>query len=448
MHYSSKIAQWWSIRLLTEGLGVRVPLFELINFPVLRGFLLYFQSKLIDALDISNPISISELSSNIQEILEASFPYIYVTGEISNFKHHISSGHFYFVLKDNQAQISAMMWKTRNKYLNFKPEDGMKVNVKGKITLYPPMGRYQIDVTDMSVLGTGELLAALEKLKEKLSKEGLFEEKYKIPIEQFPRFPEKVGIITSETGAVINDFRKIASKRFPLSKIILFPVNVQGVDAAEEIINAIKFANNPNLGLQILVIARGGGSIEDLWTFNEEKLARSVFDSKLPVVSAIGHEVDYTICDFVADVRASTPSNAAEIIFPDLDEIIKKLDDFYYDFSALLNNKIEAMENTLDYISNNFHFNKPLNILNNYKIKLDEYERNILNMKNDKLYRLNINLDNLEKLIDSFGPEQTLKRGYSFVLKDGKLVKSKKSLMKDDEIDINFYDGSVNAEIK
>jgi len=269
----------------------------------------------------------------------------------------------------------------------------------------------------------------------------------KIPQEEFPKYPEKVGIITSETGAVINDFKKIASKRFPLSKIFLFPVKVQGIGAADEIINSIRYANESGLGLEILVIARGGGSIEDLWTFNEEKLVRAVFDSKLPIVSAIGHEVDFTICDFVADVRASTPSNAAEIIFPDMDEIVKKLNDFKYDLRVFMNNKVEAIENNLNNISNNFHFNKPINILNTYKIKLDEYDRNILNIKNDKLYKINSSLDNMNKLLESFGPEQTLRRGYSFVIKDGKLVNSKKFLKKDDKIDINFYDGLVKAKI-
>ena len=394
------------------------------------------------------PLTISELTSQIKELIETSFPFVYVIGEISNFKKHIPSGHFYLILKDANSQISGVMWKTRNMYLDFLPEDGMKVIVKGRVTLYPSQGKYQIDIFDISKLGTGDLQIAFEKLKEKLRKEGLFDEKYKIPLNDFPMFPERVGIITSETGAVINDIKTVTSKRFPLAKLFLFPVNVQGAGAADEIARAIKFANNPDFGLEILIIARGGGSIEDLWTFNEENVARAVFDSKLPVVSAIGHEVDYTICDFVADVRAATPSAAAEIIFPDKDEINRNLNLFNDIILDSIDEKISSLKSNLDNISNNFHFNKPLNILNEYKMRLDEHQRSIERHKEDILHNLKNSLYNLEKMLVNISPENTLKRGYTYIIKNGILVSRKKNLKDGDEVDINFFDGIKNALIK
>jgi exodeoxyribonuclease VII large subunit len=393
------------------------------------------------------PITITELNSQIKELLETNFSFVYVIGEISNFKKHIPSGHFYFLLKDSDSQISSIMWKSRNIYLNFTPEDGMKVLVKGRVTLYSSQGKYQIDVFDISKLGIGDLQIQFEKLKEKLRKEGLFDEKYKIPIEEFPEYPNKVGIITSETGAVINDFQKIAAKRFPLAQIYLFPVNVQGAGASEEICKAINYANNPELGLEIIVIARGGGSAEDLFTFNEEKIARAVFNSKIPVVSAIGHEVDFTICDFVADVRAATPSEAAEIIFPDSIEIEKDLDEAGNNLRYCLSDRIKLLNSNLDFISNNFHFNKPLNILNEYKMRLDDNQKTLENKKDKKLSNIKYTLSNLENLLMNISPEKTLKRGYTYVLKKGKLVKRKKELDSGDLININFYDGSEKAII-
>ncbi len=400
-----------------------------------------------NTLENYEPITISQLTSQLRELLETNFPFIYVTGEISNFKLQINSGHYYFILKDSGAQINAMMWKKRNLNLNFKPEDGMMVNVKGKITIYPPMGRYQIDVYDIEKQGIGEMLAEYERLKEILKNEGLFDTKYKIPYEEFPKYPENVGIITSETGAVISDFKKIAFKRFPLSKIFLFPVNVQGAGASSDIINAIKYANKFKPGLDILVIARGGGSIEDLRTFNNEELVRAVFNSDLPIVSAIGHETDTTLIDFVSDLRASTPSNAAELIFPDINSIEESLSDKYFYVKNLVNSKLEQVKNDLNYISNNFHFNKPLNILNNYKIRIDEFEKDLIKFKDEKFYKAKYSLNYLEKLLLNTGPENTLKRGFTYVLKNGKIISRKKRLKKDEIVNVKFYDGFVESKI-
>ena len=393
------------------------------------------------------PISVSQLTSQIREIVESNFQFIYVTGEISNFKHQISSGHYYFVLKDSGAQISAAMWKQKNMYLNFKPEDGMKVNLKGKVTIYPPRGNYQIDVFDMEQQGLGEMLAALEKLKEKLTKEGLFDNIHKIPFEEFCKYPENVAIITSETGAVINDFKKIASKRFPITKIFLFPVKVQGAGSDTDIISALKFANQMKPEPDIIVIARGGGSIEDLWTFNREEIVREVFACNIPIVSAIGHETDFTLLDCVADLRASTPSNAAELIFPDINDIEKSLNDRNYDIKNIVNDKFDKIKSDLTNISNNFHFNKPLNILNNYKMKIDEYEKDFMNIKDEKFYKINNNLDYLAKLIINTGQEKILKRGYTYVVKNGKVISRKKLLNTNDVVGLHFYDGSLEAKI-
>ena len=263
------------------------------------------------------PITISELTDQIKTLVEQEFKFVYIVGEISNFKIHTASGHYYFILKDENAQVSAMMWSSRNKDLYFTPEEGMKVIIKGRITLFKSRGTYQVDVFEMEPFGMGELQVAFDKLKEKLLSEGLFDEEFKKPI---PRFPSRVGLVTSETAAALHDFQNVTSRKYPIVELFLFPALMQGAGSAKSVCNAIRVANKPDFELDIIVITRGGGSIEDLWTFNEEGVAMEVFNSKVPVVSAIGHEIDYTICDFVADLRAPTPSAAAEMIF--LDKLI------------------------------------------------------------------------------------------------------------------------------
>lgn len=388
-------------------------------------------------------ITVTELTRQIKSVIEDEFNFVNVTGEISNFKHH-TSGHFYFTLKDDKAQINANMWSTRNKLLLFTPENGMKVVIKGRITLYESKGTYQIDVFDMKPAGAGELQIAFDKLKQKLFDEGLFNEEYKKPL---PEFPQRVGIITSETGAAFQDFIRITQRRYPLVKLFLINASVQGTGSAESICNAIKTANKSNLHPEIIVIARGGGSMEDLWSFNEEKVAREIFNSKIPIVSAVGHEVDFTISDFVADLRAATPSAAAEMIFPDISELIKKTKEQYSYLKEIINSKINNIKYSLENISNNYYFKRPMDLINENKFRLDELEKSIENIAGSKLLNLKKSLNSSEKLLNSINPEQVLKRGFTIIFKNGSCVTRKTGVISDDQIKIKFYDGEKKAVI-
>ncbi len=257
-------------------------------------------------------LTVSELTKEIRKTLEETFEQVSVIGEISNFKSHVS-GHWYFSLKDADAVINCTMWKGFNQYVFFTPQDGMKIIVNGKLTVYPPRGSYQLDIRSMKPAGLGELQEAFEKLKKKLEAEGLFDEKFKKPI---PTFPKKIGIVTAIGGAAFKDLISVAKRRFPLTEIVIAPARVQGSGSAESIVNGIKLLNEYP-GIDVIIVARGGGSIEDLWAFNEEIVARAIFKSKVPVISGVGHEVDFTIADYVADLRAPTPSVAMEIATPD-----------------------------------------------------------------------------------------------------------------------------------
>ena len=271
--------------------------------------------------------TVSEITSAVKYLIEESFPFIWVKGEISNLKRH-SSGHYYFTLKDNLAQISCVMWKWRNILMNFILEDGMEVIVGGSLTVYEKQGKYQLDAETIHPIGIGELQLAFEKLKSKLHSEGLFDEKYKKPL---PKFPWRIGVVTSPTGAAIQDILSVIGRRFPQVQIIINPVRVQGDGAASEISDAIKEFNEYD-EIDLIIVCRGGGSLEDLWAFNEEIVARTIFDSKIPVLSAVGHEIDYSISDFAADKRAPTPSAAGEIavfnkveVETHIDELFKKI---------------------------------------------------------------------------------------------------------------------------
>lgn len=393
---------------------------------------------------MTEPITISELTRELKALLESEFKFIYVIAEISGFKRHTPSGHCYFTLKDETSQINATLWSFRYNYLNFKPQDGDKVLVKGKVTLYEPRGTYQIDVTDMQKTGLGELQAAFEKLKDKLYEEGLFESERK---RKLPEFPERVGIVTSETGAVIEDFKNVTRKRYPLVKVLLFPALVQGAGSADSVCRAIRQANKPEYELDIIVVARGGGSLEDLWTFNEEKVAREVFNSRVPVVSAIGHEVDFSICDFVADLRAPTPSAAAEIIFRDKNDLLERINQIDYYIKIYIRDRFEFLNQLLDNVEKSYSFNKPLDMLNEYKMRTDDIQKDIEKFSKEKLLRIKENLLNKEKLLQSISPEQTLKRGFTYIIKDGKLISRKTKVKEGEEITVKFYDGEVVSKV-
>jgi exodeoxyribonuclease VII large subunit len=414
--------------------------------------------------NLQSALTVSELNSKIKVLLEQNFRFIHLLGEISNFKIHSQSGHFYFTLKDESSQVQAVMWNSRNQSLLFTPEDGMQVLIKGRITVFGARGTYQVEVWEILPQGAGELQIRFEKLKQKLFEEGLFKEEHK---KQIPQFPENVAILTSRTGAVIHDFIKIIRRRYPVLKIFLFPVSVQGTGASSEVAAELKeierLSKNRKIPqIDIIVIARGGGSIEDLWPFNEENLARTVFSCEIPVVSAIGHEVDYTICDFVSDLRAPTPSAAAELITPDINELIENLSKFSYFYKTFVKNKMDALKNSVKEIQSNYFFNRSKDIIYNYYQRLDEMSRLLTNITYNEISTYKKTVKSFNTTLFHINPENNLKKGYALVFKNeldifnfgkngdkefSKLVKRASELEKYEEVDIKFYDNKKSAKI-
>ena len=410
---------------------------------------------------LPNILTVSELNSYIKLMLEENFRFIHLIGEISNFKIHTQSGHYYFTIKDEDSQISAVMWKTRNQELFFTPEDGMKVVIKGRITVYGARGSYQVETWDMKPQGAGELQMRFEQLKQRLFEEGLFDEEYKKPM---PRYPENVALITSRTGAVLHDFIKITQRRYPMLNIFLFPVNVQGVTASASVIEAIndcvKCVKGKSIPkIDIIIIARGGGSIEDLFPFNDEKLARAIFACKIPVVSAVGHEVDFTICDFVADLRAPTPSAAAELITPSMKELIEYLDKFSYFCRSFVQNKVENLRNSVREVQGSYYFNRPKDLIYNFYQQLDDISKGITSLTGSRISAIKNNLRRCKQTLYHVNPENNLKKGYAIVKKKvemdelrlqfdfNKMVIRASQLKKEDEIEVQFYDNSKTAKV-
>ena len=349
---------------------------------------------------------------------------VYIKGEISNFKHH-SRGHFYFTIKDEESRINAIMFASSTKNINFEPVDGMKVLVKGRISVFEQTGNYQIYVTDMTEDGVGNLYALYEKLKKQLASEGLFDQKYK---KEIPKIPKRIGVVTAPTGAAIKDIISTINRRYPLCEVILFPSLVQGKEAKDDIVKNIKIADTYNL--DTLIVGRGGGSLEDLWAFNEEIVARAIFECKTPVISAVGHEIDFTIADFVADYRAATPTGAAEVSVPSKEELKKLINQYRIRMTKNIKTKIETDKKylnkiKLDSIKSSFIFTSP--------IKMIEKKYNDYNVLVNKLEILN--------------PLNTLKRGYSITKKDNKVLTSIKNIKKDEMIEVNLSDGIINAKV-
>ena len=390
-----------------------------------------------------NIFSVTDLTRQIKGTLEEGFSRIAVQGELSNFKHH-SSGHLYFTLKDEHAQIQCVMWRSRVPALSVTPQDGMKMIARGNVTVYEVRGNYQLDVSSLQLLGAGELQIAFERLKQKLAGEGLFDQERKKPL---PQFPQRIGIVTSPTGAAIQDIINIINRRFPSTELILYPVKVQGIGAAEEIASAINDFNDFG-GVDVILVGRGGGSLEDLWAFNEEIVARSIYHSSIPVVSAVGHEIDFTIADFVADLRAPTPSAAAELIVPDRREIIEIVRNFCYTAEQIVRTKLTNQRGTITSILQSYSFNRPLNRLHQYSQHLDEINRAFDQSVGHRFTLLGQTLHSLEKRMSSLNPETVLQRGYAILMRNGKAVSRSKHLHQEDEIDIKMTDGTVSAVVQ
>ena len=367
---------------------------------------------------------------------------VFIKGEISNFKAH-STGHLYFSIKDDTSKINAIMFSTNAKKLSFKPVDGTKVLIAGRVSVYEANGNYQVYVNEMIEDGVGNLYIAFEKLKNQLASEGLFDEKYK---KQIPKYPEKIGVITANTGAAIKDILSTIKRRYPIAQVILFPSLVQGDNAKEDIVKNIKLANNYDL--DVLIVGRGGGSIEDLWPFNEEIVARAIFESNIPIISAVGHEVDYTIADFVADLRAPTPTGAAEMAVPNLVDLIKHIEQLKIRLNESVLKQYNINKIYLDSLKNSYIIKNPLILYENKKQRLD-----LLNEKlNNTVYiKLENNKNKLENMIDKLNlvnPLNILKRGFTLTYKNGKIAKQVSQINKNDELTIKLYDGNIKVNVK
>lgn len=389
---------------------------------------------------------------------------VFLKGEISNFKAH-STGHFYFSLKDETSKINAIMFRTSASKLKFVPTDGMKVFVAGRVTVYEATGGYQIYVEDMMEDGVGNLYIAFEKLKNELAKEGLFQPEHKKPI---PKIPQRIGIITAPTGAAVRDILSTIKRRFPLCETILFPSLVQGENAAADIVRNIKRAEEYQL--DVLIVGRGGGSIEDMWPFNEEIVARAIFACTIPVISAVGHEVDYTIADFVADLRAPTPTGAAELAVPSATDLITHFGQLEIRLNEAMNRKVNYLKLYLDSIKNSFVIKNPMIMYENKKQQLDLMKeastRAILKKMEQAHYKLeklssHYILKNPEMLykekkrafwnlmekLELVSPMNVLKRGYSLVYQEEKVIESKNQVTIGDHLNIRFQDGTIEADI-
>ena len=391
-----------------------------------------------------NAISVTELNKYIKDKFEEDemLNNILVKGEISNFKHHYT-GHMYFTLKDENSLIKCVMFKTYTPNLNFIPKDGMQVKVLGTVSVFERDGVYQIYCKAMQQDGLGDLYRIYTELKEKLSKEGLFDDKYKKPI---PYMPKCIGVLTSNTGSVIRDIINVSTRRNPNVYIKLLPVPVQGQGAARKITEAIKIMNENRL-CDVIILARGGGSLEDLWPFNEEIVARAIFDSKIPIVSAVGHETDFTISDFVADLRAPTPSAAAELVIPNVKDILLKLTEYESRQKIALNRKIQIMKLRYEKCLNSKVYKEPLQKINERYMMLDIKVRQMESYINQKYINEKAKAIKLIAKLDALSPLKTLSRGYSIITLNGKTIKEAKYLKKDDEINIKLFDGQVNAKI-
>jgi len=387
-------------------------------------------------------LTVSEITRRVKQVLEGGFAGIVVQGELSNLKIH-TSGHMYFTLKDESAQIAGVMWRSRVGSISFVPEDGMKVVVSGRITVYEPRGAYQIDATSMRPLGVGELQAAFEKLKQKLSAEGLFDASRKKPL---PEFPQRIGIVTSETGAAFRDMIAVFRRRFPAVTLVLRPTRVQGVGAAQDIADAIAEFNRFG-GTDLLIVGRGGGSLEDLWAFNEEVVARAIAASGIPIVSAVGHEIDFTIADFVADLRAPTPTAAAELAVRDRAALLEILNESVYTMRDNVASIVRERRRRILHLLESYAFNRPIDLFRQQSQRFDEITR-VLQSSTEHLFALTRSRTTaLQQRIASLNPRQVLKRGYAMVLREGNIISSSNALHPDDLVDVEFHDGSVRSRV-
>lgn len=383
--------------------------------------------------------TVSQINGYIKKILDSNIILnnVWVKGEISNCKLHYS-GHMYLTLKDEGSVLKAVMFKSANRNLTFKPEDGMKVLARGRVSAYEAGGVYQLYIEEMTVDGVGALYVAYEQLKNKLAAEGLFDENLKKPI---PQYPEKIGVVTATTGAAIRDIINVITRRFPYAEIIIYPSLVQGPTASGNIVEGIEYFNKHNL-VDTLIVGRGGGSIEDLWAFNEENVARAIFYSRIPVISAVGHETDFTIADFVADMRAPTPSAAAEISVPSQIELSSRLNMIKNRMAESIKNRIDRNRTVLDRMK----LKNPQEKIDDYSIKLDNEIKQLANVFKIQLMEKRKQLGNECAKLSAMSPLAVMARGYAIPFNEqGEVMRSAKDFEQDKKFDLYVADGTVKC---
>ena len=392
-----------------------------------------------------NAVTVTQLNKYLKDRFDEdeNLNAILVKGEISNFKNHYT-GHMYFTLKDEKSLIKCIMFKSYATKLTFMPKDGMKVMILGSVSVFERDGVYQIYARAMEEDGLGDLYTKYQELKKRLEQQGLFEEEHKMKI---PMMPRVIGVLTSQTGSVIRDIINVSTRRNPNVYIRLLPVPVQGEGAAEKISNGIEYMNKNKLA-DVLILARGGGSLEDLWPFNEEIVAHSIYNSEIPIISAVGHETDFTIADFVADLRAPTPSAAAELAVPDIYEVKRKIETYQDRLRNSLIKKLELMNLRYEKCMSSSVFKEPLRKINDNYIKLDNCIKQIENSIKVKHEKEKTKYIELIAKLDALSPLKTLYRGYSITEKNNKVIKSKEELKANDLIEIRFIDGKKEAIVK
>ena len=411
--------------------------------------------------------SVSQYNKAIQNFLDSKeeCQNVHIKGEISNFKGH-TRGHLYFTLKDEESRINAVMFSSAADKLDFVPKDGDEVNVDGRISVYVPNGGYQVYVNRMVLSGNGDLLKKLEELKKKLSEEGLFDPAHKRPI---PKYPEKIGIITAPTGAAIRDILSTIKRRYPIAETILFPALVQGDEAKFDVVRQIEKAQE--FDLDVLIVGRGGGSIEDLWAFNEEIVARAIYNSRIPVISAVGHEIDFTIADFVADLRAPTPTGAAEMAVPNMSDLFNLINQMEIRLNQGVGNKLDRYKKQLDALASSYVLSNPLA---SFEIKEQKLDSLIDRLNNVVTYKLDMSRNKFDNLRNSrilinpedifikynnkmqlvinklelLNPLNVMAKGYSVAIKDNKTIKSIKEVKQGENIRLRVTDGIINTSVE
>jgi exodeoxyribonuclease VII large subunit len=388
--------------------------------------------------------SVSELTRDLKSLIEGHYPSVWVEGEISNFVRH-TSGHLYFTLKDRDAQLSCVMWRGRNQSLVYQPQDGMKAVAMGNLTVYEKQGRYQLDIILLQPAGIGDLQLAFEALKKKLEKEGLFDPQHKKSI---PVFPETVGVVTSPTGAAIRDIVSVIHRRFPAVEIILRPSRVQGEGAAEDIAEGIRELNAYGVP-DVLIVGRGGGSLEDLWAFNEEVVARTIFESHIPVVSAVGHEIDFTISDFVADMRAPTPSAAAELVVQDKNELKQMIIVHGRKMAQSVFQGIESGKSRIEALLKSHAFHIPQDRIREYRFRLDDTEQSVRRFCTYRIEAHRLRFSRIQARLMALNPEGILKRGYSITtrMRDGRVLTQSGQVKAGETLKIQLAKGSIQSTV-